>query len=83
VRLIKLDEGDVVSSLAKLPEDELGDGLELEPTTGEDGPADILEGSAEPAHGFGDADPGAPGEPGEADSEGDADASADGLEDSE
>ena len=29
VRLIKLDEGDVVSSLAKLPEDELGDGLEL------------------------------------------------------
>ena len=36
VRLIKLDEGDTVSSLAKLPEDELGDGAELE-TTGPDG----------------------------------------------
>jgi len=32
VRLIKLDEGDTVSSLAKLPEDELGDAAELEPT---------------------------------------------------
>jgi DNA gyrase subunit A len=31
VRLIKLDEGDTVSSLAKLPEDELGDAAELEP----------------------------------------------------
>ena len=31
VRLIKLDEGDAVSSLAKLPEDELGDAAELEP----------------------------------------------------
>ena len=30
VRLIKLDEGDTVSSLAKLPEDELGDPTELE-----------------------------------------------------
>jgi len=32
VRLIKLDEGDTVSSLAKLPEDELSDASELEPT---------------------------------------------------
>jgi DNA gyrase subunit A len=31
VRLIKLDEDDAVSSLAKLPEDELGDAAELEP----------------------------------------------------
>jgi DNA gyrase subunit A len=30
VRLIKLDEGDTVSSLAKLPEDELSDAAELE-----------------------------------------------------
>jgi DNA gyrase subunit A len=30
VRLIKLDGGDTVSSLAKLPEDELGDTTELE-----------------------------------------------------
>jgi DNA gyrase subunit A len=36
VRLIKLDEGDTVSSLAKLPEDELGDVAELELT----GPVD-------------------------------------------
>jgi DNA gyrase subunit A len=35
VRLIKLDEGDTVSSLAKLPEDELGDGTDLEPTESE------------------------------------------------
>lgn len=34
VRLIKLDEGDTVSSLAKLPEDELKDVEELEPTAG-------------------------------------------------
>jgi DNA gyrase subunit A len=32
VRLIKLDEGDVVSSLAKLPEDEIGDSADLEAT---------------------------------------------------
>ena len=31
VRLIKLDEGDAVSSLAKLPEEELGDDALLEP----------------------------------------------------
>jgi DNA gyrase subunit A len=31
VRLIKLDEGDTVSSLAKLPAGELGDAAELEP----------------------------------------------------
>jgi DNA gyrase subunit A len=51
VRLIKLDDGDTVSSLAKLPEDELSDGVELElpPPDGQpgelngeagDGPAD-------------------------------------------
>jgi DNA gyrase subunit A len=32
VRLIKLDQDDTVSSLAKLPEEELGEGVELEPT---------------------------------------------------
>ena len=37
VRLIKLDEGDVVSSLAKLPEDELGDVLE----NGSNGPVEL------------------------------------------
>ncbi len=31
VRLIKLNEGDVVSSLAKLPEDEIGDSADLAP----------------------------------------------------
>jgi DNA gyrase subunit A len=41
VRLIKLDDGDTVSSLAKLPEDELGDAMALE-TIGPDGqPVDI------------------------------------------
>jgi DNA gyrase subunit A len=41
VRLIKLDDGDTVSSLAKLPEDELGDVAELE-TIGPDGqPVDL------------------------------------------
>jgi DNA gyrase subunit A len=80
VRLIKLDEGDAVSSLAKLPEDELGDGLELAPATGEEGSADGIEGSAEAAHGFGDADPGDSGEP---DPEDDADSNAEGVEESE
>ncbi len=41
VRLIKLDEGDTVSSLAKLPEDELGDGAELEPTGPDGQPGDV------------------------------------------
>jgi DNA gyrase subunit A len=36
VRLIKLDEGDSVSSLAKLPEDELGDAGEMEPPGADD-----------------------------------------------
>jgi DNA gyrase subunit A len=82
VRLIKLDEGDVVSSLAKLPEDELGDGLELAPATanGDEEPANGLEGSAEPAESFGDADP---DDPGETDAEGDGDSNAEGLEESE
>ncbi len=35
VRLIKLDEGDAVCSLAKLPEDELRDSAELEPAASE------------------------------------------------
>jgi DNA gyrase subunit A len=39
VRLIKLDEGDTVSSLAKLPEDELGDAAELEIITTASRPA--------------------------------------------
>jgi DNA gyrase subunit A len=43
VRLIKLDEGDVVSSLAKLPEDELGDeGALLTPIDSPDSPDDAL-----------------------------------------
>jgi DNA gyrase subunit A len=36
VRLIKLDEGDTVSSLAKLPKDELAEAVELEPAEAED-----------------------------------------------
>ena len=43
VRLIKLDEGDTVSSLAKLPEDELNDVGELEPT-GPNGQAEEIDG---------------------------------------
>jgi DNA gyrase subunit A len=42
VRLIKLDDGDTVSSLAKLPEDELSDVVEFE-TTGTDGEAGELD----------------------------------------
>jgi len=38
VRLIKLDEGDVVSSLAKLPQEELIEGAEIEPAA-PDGPS--------------------------------------------
>jgi DNA gyrase subunit A len=41
VRLIKLDEGDTVSSLAKLPADELGDGAELETLAGDGLPTDL------------------------------------------
>jgi DNA gyrase subunit A len=40
VRLIKLDEGDIVSSLAKLPEDELGEGALLTPVESLDSPED-------------------------------------------
>ncbi len=49
VRLIKLDEGDAVSSLAKLPEEELAEGAEIEPTA-PDGhlPSERLEDEAEP-----------------------------------
>lgn len=43
VRLIKLDEGDTVSNLAKLPEDELSDGAELE-TAGQGGELGDLNG---------------------------------------
>jgi len=75
--LIKLDEGDIVSGLAKLPEDELGDALELAPATGEEGPADDLESSAEPADSLGD------GGAGESEPEGDVDSDAEGLEESE
>ena len=41
VRLIKLDEGDTVSSLAKLPEDELSDGAELETISPDGQPGDL------------------------------------------
>ena len=43
VRLIKLDDGDTVSSLAKLPEDELSDVIELE-TSSPDGQVAELNG---------------------------------------
>jgi DNA gyrase subunit A len=76
VRLIKLDEGDVVSSLAKLPEDELGDGLELATTAIEDGPENGLDGMAEHGDSFGE------GDPAETDPEGGA-PSEEGLEESE
>ena len=64
VRLIKLDEGDVVSSLAKLPADELGDVLglasngPLEPGSdapGEGEPGSDLEASAQSEDDLGDA----------------------------
>src|SRR5262249_29695052 len=48
VRLIKLDQGDTVSSLAKLPEDELGDSTELEPIGTDDQPSTPSNGDAEP-----------------------------------
>ncbi len=41
VRLIKLDEGDAVSSLAKLPEDELGDAALIESTDPDAEPTDV------------------------------------------
>jgi DNA gyrase subunit A len=49
VRLIKLDEGDAVSSLAKLPQEELAEGVEMEPPA-PDGhsPAERLEDEVEP-----------------------------------
>jgi DNA gyrase subunit A len=54
VRLIKLDEGDAVSSLAKLPEEELADGAEIEPDTPlEHLPGELLE-EGEPAEGYPD-----------------------------
>ncbi len=46
VRLIKLDEGDVVSSLAKLPEDELGDSADLAPA-GPFEPTEVSNGDSE------------------------------------
>jgi len=55
VRLIKLDEGDAVSSLAKLPQEELVEGAEIEATApGGDSPDQHLEepGEDEPVGGF-------------------------------
>jgi DNA gyrase subunit A len=49
VRLIKLDEGDSVSNLAKLPEDELGLGAELEPTGPDGEPVADGNGAARPS----------------------------------
>jgi len=53
VRLIKLDEGDAVSSLAKLPQEELVEGAEIEPAA-PDGhsPEQRLEDQGEPVGGF-------------------------------
>jgi DNA gyrase subunit A len=50
VRLIKLDDGDTVSSLAKLPTDELADAAELE-ITGTDGQPVDLNGESSPSSG--------------------------------
>jgi DNA gyrase subunit A len=52
VRLIKLDEGDAVSSLAKLPQEELVEGAEIEPVA-PDGysPDQCLEDQGEPVEG--------------------------------
>ena len=53
VRLIKLDEGDAVSSLAKLPEEELVEGAEIEPAVPDGHPPDRhLEGHGERVGGF-------------------------------
>ncbi len=53
VRLIKLDEGDAVSSLAKLPQEELVEGAEIEAAAPEGHlPDQHLEGPGEPVGGF-------------------------------
>ncbi len=53
VRLIKLDEGDAVSSLAKLPEEELVEGAEIETAVPDgDSPDQDLEGPGEPVGEF-------------------------------
>jgi DNA gyrase subunit A len=48
VRLIKLDDGDNVSSLAKLPEDELGDSSQLESAGPDREPVDTDNARADP-----------------------------------
>jgi DNA gyrase subunit A len=77
VRLIKIDEGDAVSSLAKLPEDEIGETLELAPGNGVAEPTTEGEASAESTDSFTAADSG------ERDPDGDADSSAEGLDESQ
>ena len=63
VRLIKLDDGDTVSSLAKLPEDELGDGAVLGETVDLNGQPVDLNGETDssvdnkPPFPFGEAHP--------------------------
>jgi DNA gyrase subunit A len=53
VRLIKVDEGDAVSSLAKLPQEELVEGAEIEPAApGGHSPDQCLEGQGKPVGGF-------------------------------
>jgi DNA gyrase subunit A len=57
VRLIKLDDGDAVSSLAKLPEDEIGESLGIATANGDEQPANDLEGSIASGHTVRDGEP--------------------------
>src|SRR5262249_23683526 len=57
VRLIKLDDGDAVSSLAKLPEDEIGESLGLATVNGDQQPANDGEGSSASGHTVQDGEP--------------------------
>jgi DNA gyrase subunit A len=92
VRLIKLDEGDAVSSLAKLPEDEIGESLGLATTNGDEQAANDLEGSGASGHTVRDGEPSddeesperlGDGESGETESDGAGDSNGDASEESE
>ncbi len=50
VRLIKVDDGDTVSSLAKLPEDELGEAADLVPTIAGEPAGDLNGAAGDAAH---------------------------------
>src|SRR5262249_52219332 len=57
VRLIKLDDGDAVSSLAKLPEDEIGESLGISTANGNEQRANDLEGCGASRHTVRDEEP--------------------------